>query len=123
MHAEDGSPLFNQKADSEIRKSIIQSLANIRTLHFGDVDKFILDRLESQDLYTQVANQVPDSNPSVFYSWAFEQLMFRVLTEYYEEFGADTIKAFREAAKANSAGRSAQVFVERLINKLGEIAQ
>jgi hypothetical protein len=119
---DSGQGVFSSEANDKIKNIVVQSLANIRALYRAEVDRYLLDTLESPDLYTRVASMEPEFNTRGLYSWACEQLMFRVLTEYYNEIGDDVVNAIRDGSKCKSVDQSINLFVGRVIDKLGEIA-
>ena len=49
---------FPESFASEVKKQVIQGLANIRVLYRQEVDNFLFERLELPALYTEVVNQM-----------------------------------------------------------------
>jgi hypothetical protein len=88
------------------------------------VDRFLLDELESPGLYEEVANQrMPQFSLATFFSWAFEQLMFQILTKYYTQAGGDVVRIFIECARSGSTGACLGAVVERMVGLVNEFVQ
>ncbi len=114
---------FSPEKVSQARDRVLRSLANIRVLYRQEVDKYLLDELESTDLHAEVANRLTaDFSLETFYSWSFEQLMFRLLTKYYEQMGREVLEAFVEGASEGSSASCLQIIVSRVVERLGEIS-
>jgi hypothetical protein len=108
---------------AKARHTVLQSLANIRVLYRQEVDKYLLDDLESTKLYAEVANELEAKfDIATFYSWAFEQLLFRVLTKYYGEMGNEMVTALVDAGRTGSTKAALELVVERIIQRVNEIA-
>jgi hypothetical protein len=114
---------FTPAEIEEARARVLKSLANIRVLYRQEVDKYLLEELESARLYGEVANNlVPEFSIATFHSWAFEQLMFRFLTRYYDEVGKDLLEAFYDGVSTRTVSGCLKVFVARVVRRLGEIS-
>jgi hypothetical protein len=114
---------FTQDQVSEARARVLRSLANIRVLYRQEVDRYLLDELESSRLHGEVANNlIADFSIETFYSWAFEQLTFRVLTRYYEEVGKDVLQSFLDGVRSGSVRGCLEVIVSRVVHRLSEIS-
>ncbi len=104
------------------RKTIQQSLANIRAIHREFVDHFLVEHMEKvggKELYSKVAGHLtPRFKLATFHSWAFEQLMFRVLTEHREEVGMDILKAFRLGAQKRSTNQCIWAMVKQFLEAM-----
>ena len=97
--------------------------AIIYSLYRQEVDRYLLDELESTKLHGEVANNlIADFSIETFYSWAFEQLTFRVLTRYYEEVGKDVLQAFVDGVRSGSVRGCLEVIVSRVVHRLSEIS-
>jgi Trypsin-like peptidase domain/NACHT domain len=108
---------------AKAKHTVLQSLANIRVLYRQEVDKYLLDDLESTDLYAEVANKLEAKfDIATFYSWAFEQLFFRVMTKYYAEMGKDMVTALIDGGRSGSPKAALEIVVERVIERVNEIA-
>ena len=115
--------LFSLPERCQIRDRVLKSLANIRALYRQAVDKYLLDELELPDLYAEVANRLTaEFNLATFYSWAFEELMFRVLTRYYEQVGKEVLDTFIESVHSGSLESGLGVIVNRVMKRLSEIS-
>ena len=115
---------FSHEQMTEARETVLMSLANIRVLYRQEVDRFLLDELESPGLYEEVANQrMPQFSLATFFSWAFEQLMFRILTKYYTQAGGDVVRIFIECARSGSTGACLGAVVERMVGLVNEFVQ
>jgi Trypsin-like peptidase domain/NACHT domain len=115
--------LFTSGQRDEARERILRSLANIRVLYRQEIDKYLLDELESTELYGEVANNlIAEFSIETFYSWAFEQLTFRVLTKYYDQVGRDVLRAFVDGVRSGSVGGCLEVIVGRVVPRLSEIS-
>ncbi len=114
---------FDGEQTNAARERVLRSLANIRVLYRQEVDKYLLEELESAKLYGEVANNlVPEFSIETFHSWAFEQLMFRFLTRYHDAVGRDLLKAFYDGVASRSVGGCLEVIVGRVVQRLGEIS-
>jgi hypothetical protein len=114
---------FSSQQVTQIRDQVLKSLANIRVLYRQEVDKYLLDELELPDLYSEVANQLTaEFSLETFYSWAFEQLTFRVLTRYYDDIGRDVLNGFVEGVRSGSVRRCLQIIVSRVVKRLRELS-
>lgn len=115
---------FTDKQMSQARETVLMSLANIRVLYRQEVDRFLLEELESPTLYDEVANQrIPQFTLATFYSWAVEQLTFRILTKYYEQIGDRVVDIFVECARSGSTANCLATVVERMVGLVNEYAQ
>ncbi|MGA2886715.1 MAG: trypsin-like peptidase domain-containing protein [Terracidiphilus sp.] len=102
---------------AQARTRILQSLANIRVLYRQQVDKYLLELLESPELYAEVVNdRKPDFRLSVFFSWSFEQLMFRCLVYHYDNIGKEILDSFWDGLHCNSTPDAARALLSRLLN-------
>ena len=102
----------------------MQSLANIRVLYRQQVDKYLLEVLESPELYAEIANErTPDFRLSFFFSWSFEQLMFRCLVFHYETMGHEILEAFLDAVRCNSTSAGARIVLSRLFSHVSELSK
>jgi hypothetical protein len=111
------SPAFLSKA----KETVLQSLANIRVLYRQEVDRYLFDALESPELYDDVANQrVPEFRLATFFSWAFEQLMFRMLTKHRKEIGIDIVRVFQVGSRQATAGDCVKEGVAEILSLLRE---
>jgi hypothetical protein len=101
------------------RKTVLQSLANIRVLYRSEVDRYLFDALEAPELYDEVANQrTPAFSLETFHSWAFEQLMFRAMTKYREEIGIDMILALLTGAQQKTTKDCIYEVIAQLLSRL-----
>lgn len=78
--------------EEELRTTILQSLANVRVIHRQAVDRYLLDVVDAPGLRTTVAGTRPEFSLSLFVSWTFEQLMFRMLTRYWDRIGSELLR-------------------------------
>lgn len=106
---------FATKTIDDAKAKILQSLRNIRILYRQQVDKFLLEVLESAELYSQVANEgTPDFRLSFFFSWSFEQLMFRSLVYQYDDIGKEMLDSFWEAVHRSSSAQGIRAVLSHL---------
>jgi hypothetical protein len=107
---------FVAETIDKTRDKILQSLANIRVLYRQQVDKYLLEVLESAELYSQIANErTPDFRLWFFFSWNFEQLMFRCLAYEYEGIGKVMLDSFWKALHRNSSKRGIRAALSHLV--------
>ncbi len=116
---------FQHVAEREaIRESVLSSLANIRVLYKPDVDRYLLDVLDDQRLFTEVAmKRRPTFDLAMFYSWTCDHLIFSLITRYYDEVGREVLDTLEEGFTMKTLGSAAQLFVARLFNRLTKLAQ
>jgi len=105
-----------------VRDIVLQSLANMRVLHRELVDRYLLEDLSSETLYFEVSQETPDFRLATFYSWTFEQLMFRVLTKYREEIGRHIMEAFIAGARQRSARDCVMEIVRQVLFRVREMS-
>jgi len=113
---------FPDDQREKLRNIAINSLANIRVLYKQEVDAFLLEDLEKPDLHARVAVAPAEFKLSDFYSWTFEQLMFRLLTSYYEPVGRLAMTTIREAVKKPSARSCLTAAVRKMISDLAMLS-
>jgi hypothetical protein len=101
-----------------IRTAVIQSLANIRVLYRAQVDRWLLEVLEDQELYGEVTQRTGEFNLPVFCSWTTEHLMFKLLTEHYETVGRHIIVCLEESLDTGSSILAFQHALRRLFEQL-----
>jgi hypothetical protein len=107
---------------AKARITVLQSLANMRVLHTQAVDRYLFEELESDHLYGEVVLSKPKFRLATFYSWTFERLMFRVLTEYREEIGIPILQGFMQGACQKSARDCVRVIVRRVLHRVKDMS-
>jgi hypothetical protein len=104
------------------RNKILDSLANIRVLYRQQVDKYLLETLESPELYSEIANErAPSFRLSFFFSWSFEQLTFRCLVYHYDVIGKQMLDSFWEAVHRKSSAQAARAVLAHLFKYVSEL--
>lgn len=107
---------------AEAKYRILQSLANIRVLYRQQVDKYLLEVLESPELYSEIANErTPDFRLTFFFSWSFEQLMFRCLVYHYDAIGKQILDSFWEALHRKNSANGARTMLSYLFKYVSEL--
>jgi Trypsin-like peptidase domain/NACHT domain len=115
---------FDCREIAAARNTIMQSLANIRVLYREQVDKYLLEVLESPELYAEIANErTPDFKLSFFFSWSFEQLMFRCFVSHYETMGSKVLDAFLDAVRGDSASAASRIVLAKLFNHVAGLSR
>jgi hypothetical protein len=115
---------FQPERVEKLTDTILQSLANIRVLYRQQVDKYLLEVLESPVIYADVAmKRDPDFQLSFFVSWAFEQLMFRTLVYYYDEMGKELLKAFLDSMRCYSSSQCARVVLSAVVRRCAMLSE
>ena len=115
---------FSSKDIEAAKNTILQSLANIRVLYREQVDKYLLEVLENPDLYAEIANErTPDFKLSFFFSWSFEQLMFRCFVSHYETMGDQVLDAFLDTVRCDSVSAGSRVLLTRLFNDVAGLSR
>lgn len=115
---------FKPDQVEKLTDTILQSLANIRVLYRQQVDKYLLEVLESPEIYADVATKrEPDFQLSFFVSWAFEQLMFRTLVYYHDEMGKDLLKAFLDSMRCSSPSQSVRVVLSAVVRRCAMLSE
>jgi hypothetical protein len=109
---------FSEAETAAVRKTIIQSFANIRVLYRPQVDRWILEEREDQALYAEVTQRIGQFELPTFYSWVAEHLMFRLLTTYHEKVGAELIDALERALDQTSAPAGVRYVLTSLYKRL-----
>lgn len=113
---------FSPQEMAEAYETVVMSLANIRVIYRQEVDRFLLDELESSGLYDKIVQSDAKFNLATFYSWSFEQLMFRVLTRFYDKIGSDVVKIFLDCARSGSTDACLKVVIDKVITRLNELS-
>jgi DNA-binding winged helix-turn-helix (wHTH) protein len=110
---------FPAEAQKQIRRTVLESLATIRVLYRLEVDRFLLDALEAPSLQATVALQIaPQLKLSLFHSWSFEQMMFRLFTSYWDALGATLIDVMREGIEQATARDCCKVVARRMLERV-----
>jgi hypothetical protein len=113
---------FPRKTVFKARNQILQSLANIRVLYRQQVDKYLLEVLESPELYSEIANErTPDFRLSFFFSWSFEQLIFRCLVYDYDAIGVQILESFWKGMHCKSSARGTRALLSHLFQYVSEL--
>jgi hypothetical protein len=115
---------FPPEQVEKLTDTILQSLANIRVLYRQQVDKYLLEVLESPEIYADVATKRdPDFQLSFFVSWAFEQLIFRALVYYYEEMGEGLLKAFLDSMRCYSSSQCVRIVLSAVVSRCAMLSE
>lgn len=108
------SPFGNAERE-KLLSTVLQSLANIRVLYTEETDKFLLDGLDDPDLYAEVVRRTPKFELAKFFSWAFEQLMFRVLTRDYDKIGKEMLASIADGIGEPTAEKFLVSIIRRML--------
>jgi TIR domain len=107
-----------------LTNTMLQSLANIRVLYRQQVDKYLLDVLNNPELYSDVATKRdPKFQLSFFISWAFEQLMFRVLVYHYDEMGKQVLDSFLESMRCYSSSQCVRTVMSAVVKQCAKLSE
>lgn len=121
--AEPSKVPFSSEDMATAYETVLMSLANIRVIYRQEVDRFLLDELESSELYEKIVQKNPKFNLATFYSWSFEQVTFRVLTRFYGEIGRYAVDRLLKCARSRSTEAAAKGMVDGVVTRLNELSQ
>lgn len=117
-------PFKHRTEHDNIRDNVLNSLANMRVLYKSDVDRYLLDVLDDQRLFTEVTvKRRPSFSLAVFYSWTCEHLIFKLLTRYYDDVGCELLDVLAACFEQKTLGSATQLFISRLFKRLTELSQ
>jgi hypothetical protein len=88
---------FDRAAEEKLEAMIIKSLGRIRVRFQKDVDRFLLDDLDSEGLFNLVRGTSSSHGLGIYFSWVSEEL-FEKLLLHVPDFSRSLIRVFREAS-------------------------